>query len=57
MVTGDFVNAVNSIIDLMLSFLRALNFQVATGIGFVYLLFAFIIMSIVISVFWKGGRG
>lgn len=57
MVTGPFVDAINSIIDLMLSILNKLNFQIVSGIGFVHLLFAFIIMSIVISVFWKGGRG
>ena len=56
-ITGPFVDAVYAIIDLMLSFLQALNIQIAPYVGLTYLLFSFIIMSIVISVFWKGGRG
>ena len=55
--SGPFVDAVNAIIDFMFSVLNAVSFEVAPGIGFVTLIFSFIVLSIVISVFWKGGRG
>lgn len=55
--TGDFVSAVETIIYMMLRLLRTIDIQIVSGIGLVSVIFSFIIMSIVISVFWKGGRG
>lgn len=51
------MNFLNELADFQYKILSLLNrFEIAAGVSIAEALFGFLILSIVISVFWKGGR-
>lgn len=51
------MDSINFLIDQMGNFARKLNQFTFAGVPIFTLLACFIVVSIVISVFWRGGRG
>lgn len=52
------MNFLNEFVDFQYRILNLLHsYEIVSGVSIAEVLFGFLVISIVISVFWKGGRG